>query len=112
MKEIFAYNYNKERVGTGIDLDSVDSIDVTVLSGDEVLTINCTDGTTIEFDSCPDRIEDYFDGRYRVNKDGLEQWMEREDSYDWIAVEMMNSFFGPDWKEHFPFDKDEEEEES
>lgn len=111
MKEIFAYNYNNERVGTGIDLDSVDFITVTILTGDEVLFIHRTDGTETKFDSCPDRIEDFFDGRYRVSKDQLEQWMKRKDSYDWGTREMMDSFFGPDWGERSHFGEDEEEEE-
>ena len=85
-KGIVAIDYNGQRIQTGIALDEVDTIHVTVLTGDEVLDIVTKDGRTIHFDSCPDgRIGDFYDGTYFVTAENLKKWQGRNDSYTYIC---------------------------
>ena len=56
------------------------NINVLILSGDEIVTINYEDGTFEEIDSCNDgRLIDYYDGQYMVPKHLLQQWIALEE---------------------------------
>lgn len=56
------------------------NINVLILSGDEIVTINYEDGTFEEIDSCDDgRLIDYYDGQYMVPKHLLQQWIALEE---------------------------------
>lgn len=81
---VFAYDYNGNKTDTGIDVNDVASIHVTVVTGDELLDITKKDGTVDFFDGCPDgRMCDFYDGHYVVNESDLAAWMDRKDSYDY-----------------------------
>ena len=77
---IEAIDYMKNRKPTGVDDTEAEEIQVLVLSGDEILTIRKTDGTTVEADACDDRFMQFYDGRYTVSD--IEKWMARKDAYD------------------------------
>lgn len=56
------------------------NINVLILSGDEIVTINYEDGTFEEINSCGDgRLIDYYDGQYMVPKHLLQQWIALEE---------------------------------
>ena len=44
----------------------VESAYMTILTGDEILTVKYKDGTEEKFDSCDNRIADYYDDGYEV----------------------------------------------
>lgn len=88
MSEIFAIDYADMKVPTGCNAEDVLMVSVTVVSGDELLTIVKKDGTITQVDSCPGgRFLNYFDYQYIVSKDELPQWMERKTSYSWDETE-------------------------
>lgn len=82
------YNYNNEEGIVTIDLptgnidNDIESIDVSIESGDEVIDVNMTDGTSQHFDSarlCDNpRITSYFDGMYTVSGELLYDWLDWE----------------------------------
>lgn len=92
MEKLTIMNYDGMRCETDIDLDSINSLYVVVVSGDEIVTAVLEDGTQITFDSawmCGDhRSDDFFDGEYGVHKDDLKRWTKRKDSYEWFNVLM------------------------
>ena len=84
------YDFTDGKCECDIDLDdpSIELAELTVLSGDEVLTVIYKDGTTRIVDAdTHERFHDYFDGSYilvvngkwQVNRDGF---FARKDSYD------------------------------
>ena len=90
MSEIFAIDYADRKVPTGCNADDVLMVSVTVVSGDELLTIVKKGGDIVQVDSCPGgRFLNYFDCQYLVGKHELPQWMERKTSYDWSKPEDM-----------------------
>lgn len=86
------YNYHHELFDTEIPLSEVETVEVTIISGDEVVDITKTDDTIVTIDAArlagSPRLMNFFDGSYEVEKDQLEKWVARKDSYDW--------FFGDD----------------
>ena len=69
------------------ELEKIKSIELEVISGDEVATIYYKDGTSAVYDTAPDRMMDFFDTSYTVyNEEGInlfndEKWVNRLDSY-------------------------------
>lgn len=60
------YDYCGNRRTIILREELVDSLFISVISGDEELTVLYKDGRVEVFDSCLDRREDYFDGRYCI----------------------------------------------
>lgn len=52
----------------------IESFEVTVISGDEIVTIMFEDGTMEKLDSSSDRYLDYFDGVYNVDPKRIAKW--------------------------------------
>ena len=48
---------------------------VQVLSGDEVVTVEYSDGTDKIYDSSNNRVINYFDGSYSVTPENLQEWI-------------------------------------
>ena len=90
MEKLTIMNYDGIRCETDIDMDSINSLYVVVVSGDEIVTAVLKDGEQITFDSAElsgdFRSEDFFDGDYGVHKADLERWTKRKDSYEWFGV--------------------------
>lgn len=90
MSKLTLLNYDDVQCATEVDLESVNSLYVVVVSGDEIVTAVLEDGTQITFDSADicgnHRCINYFDGEYSVHKSDLERWTKRKDSYEWFGV--------------------------
>lgn len=70
---IYDYNNQPKEIDTGNK--EIDIINVTVISGDEVITIYYTDGTSESFDSSEDRRINYFDDSYIIFQKDLSKWI-------------------------------------
>lgn len=87
--------YNNARYDTGVDitkegLEKLKSIQIIVLSGDEIATVKYKDGRTERYDSAVvggKRSKDNFDDAYILYREGDDEsnilmWLFRSDSYD------------------------------
>jgi len=81
------FNYEGELFDTEIPVSEVEELSVTILSGDEVVTITKTDGHVESFDAAwlakNPRMMNFYDGSYIVEKDKIREWLQREGSYGW-----------------------------
>ena len=79
-------NYEKVKCDTGIPLEEIKEIIITVLTGDETATVIKKTGEELDFDTADlagnGRLHDYYDGTYTVDMDNLERWVNRKHSYD------------------------------
>ena len=86
MTNIKILNYNAESFDTGCAIEDVDHIEVSVISGDELIDIHLKNGDTRFFDSADladnRRIYGFYDGSYTVTSKNLERWNKRKSSYD------------------------------
>lgn len=87
MDTVKCMNYADELFDTGIRFDDVDWLSITVITGDEIISVLLNDGTVKEFDSAilgnDRRLEDHFDDWYVVSKPEFEAWSKRKTTYDW-----------------------------
>lgn len=67
-------------------VDDFDVIEVEVVTGDEIIYIykDLQRMFVIDGGAGTGRLADFFDGRYRVTKDELEKWNQRQTSYEWL----------------------------
>lgn len=81
-------DYDGEYYDTGISIDSVEDVTVTVVSGDEILAIELSNGSSVIIDVSTInrnwRYANCYDGTYMVSKENLEEWNNRKDSYAWF----------------------------
>lgn len=91
MDTVKCMNYADELFDTGIKFDDVDRLFVTVITGDEIISVMLNDGTIKEFDSAVlgniPRFMDYWDDQYVVSKPEFEAWSKRKTTYDWRGKE-------------------------
>lgn len=85
--KLLDYDGNQGFVEVG-DIDQIKSMDITILSGDEVLAVEYKDGIIAGYDSSEGRTMDFFDGAYRIydyrEKDNLlfdKKFINRKSSY-------------------------------
>ena len=81
----------------------IDSIEVSVISGDEVITINYQDGTSENHDASDDRYLDLYDGFYIVFEDQLEDWSaigldDLDEDDDYISYKRLEKFTLEDFR--------------
>ena len=80
-------DYDSRKCDTGIPLSDIQSIVITVISGDEIATVTKKTGEVVTIDSITIsggwRIHDFYDGTYAVDMNNFEKWAKRKDSYDW-----------------------------
>lgn len=78
----------------------IDSIEVSVISGDEVITINYKDGTSESHDAGDDRYLDLYDGFYVVFEDQLEDWaaIGLDEDDDYISYKRLEKFTLEDFR--------------
>ena len=81
----------------------IDSIEVSVISGDEIITINYKDGTSENHDASDDRYLDLYDGFYVVFEDQLEDWAaigldELDEDDDYISYKRLEKFTLEDFR--------------
>lgn len=100
MADIKIINYRDDTFDTGVAIEDVNYIYVTLLSGDELLDIHLNNGEVVFFDSADlannRRFINYYDGAYSVDQEHLEKWNQRKSSYE----------FSYSWQD----DNDEQEE--
>lgn len=61
-------------------------IDVLVVTGDETGFVRFEDGTKINFDASHSRITDFIDGRYTVEGEDIEKWLNFKPSGKRITI--------------------------
>lgn len=87
MNKVKILDYENNIYETDVDIEEVNFIIVTVLSGDEVLSIFTKDDKTINVDSAMlsgnFRFQDLYDYQYIVPTSDLAEWNERKNVYDW-----------------------------
>ena len=81
------FNYEGKSFDTEIPVSEIEELNVTILSGDEVVTITKTNGRVETFDAATlaenPRFMNFYDGNYIVEKDKIREWLQREGSYGW-----------------------------
>ena len=86
MDTVKCMNYKDETFDTGVKFDDVDRLFISVITGDEIITVLFKDGSEMEFDSAimgdNSRLFDYFDEQYIVSKTELDAWSKRKNTYD------------------------------
>lgn len=70
---IYDYDNQPKEIDTGNK--EIKIICVTVISGDEIITIYYTDGSSESYDSSENRHIDYFDDSYMVFQKDLSKWI-------------------------------------
>ena len=84
-------DYDSRKCDTGIPLADIQSIVITVISGDEIATVTKKTGEVETIDSIKInggwRNHDFYDGTYAVDMNNFEKWAKRKDSYDWYGEE-------------------------
>lgn len=87
MNNLKIMNYEDKPFDTGIHLEDVEYVYVTVISGDELLEIHINDRNIIHIDSADiagnHRIINFYDGSYIVNASHLEEWNSRTSTYQY-----------------------------
>lgn len=73
---IYDYQNKPTKVDTG--KRPIDYIEVSVISGDEVIEVHYTKGKNKTFDSSDTRWMGFLDAEYRVTSKNLEDWIKKE----------------------------------
>ena len=73
------------------ELDTIGSMGIEVVTGDEILTVTYKDFTTRRFDSSNDRLANFYDGAYEIynatkEKNALfdPKFVDRKSSYEYL----------------------------
>lgn len=74
-KSMIIYDYANRPTKIELPDKAVESIAVTILSGDETGTVRFEDGTCLPFDASDRRIHDFFDGGYIIKGGMIERWL-------------------------------------
>lgn len=84
--EIMDYAGNKKEIE--LDMNEINKLKVRVLSGDELLIVQTKEGNEEIFDSCNDRIENFWDGEYEldIKADWYPKWKQRKSSYEGVDI--------------------------
>ena len=81
------YNYDDVLFDTGFPLSRIEELNVSIVSGDEIVTVIDIDGNVHKYDAAilaeDERLQHHNDGGYIVEKDKIRKWTHRKDSYDW-----------------------------
>ena len=87
--QITLMNYNDEKTAFEVgELQDIATMEIEIVSGDEILCVTYNDGSSATFDTGLDRIMDFYDGDYvlydknaETNLLDDENWLNRADSY-------------------------------
>lgn len=80
-------DYKNTEYDTGVSLDdlsTIDNIQITVVTGDEIATVTYKDGRSEQFDSSTSRMMNFFDNNYTLYSNSInriEEFNKRKDSY-------------------------------
>lgn len=95
MRQFELRDYRNSFYLVPLDIDKIDEIMITVVSGDEIADILYLDGTSDQIDVCEfsqdPRLVNYYDGNYIVYSvrrgiDRLDEFDKREDTYSMFGV--------------------------
>lgn len=95
MRQFELRDYKNNFYLVPLDIDKIDEIMITVVSGDEIADILYLDGTSDQIDACKlsqdPRLINYYDGNYIVYSvrrgiDRLNEFDKREDTYSMFGV--------------------------
>lgn len=82
-------NYQNEEYDTNVPLKDIRNILITIVSGDEIAHITMKNGDMKHIDVadlCHNyRMVGFPDGSYEVDRDNLDEWLNRKDSYDYLC---------------------------
>ena len=83
---IMDYARNKKKIE--LDMNKINRIKVRILSGDELLIVQTKEGNEEIFDSCNDRVVNFWDGEYEldINADWYPKWKQRKSSYKGVDI--------------------------
>lgn len=86
--QLMDWEHNKRDFDIG-DLEDIVDMTVSVVSGDEVLTVIRMDGSKDRYDSGTNRIIPYYDGEYTIyhafsDLNILDEWAKRKSPYDYF----------------------------
>lgn len=73
---IYDYQNKPTKIDTG--KRPIDYIEVSVISGDEVVEVHYTNGLSKRFDSSDTRWCGFLDAEYRVTSKNLKDWIKKE----------------------------------
>lgn len=91
--KIFAMDWESKKHEIDVDVEDVTSVDVTVVSGDEILSIVTKSGIQHTYDAgVGRRIMNFYDGEYTVTEKKLGEWMGRKSSYEWLWRDERDDF--------------------
>jgi hypothetical protein len=76
MMEVKIYDYANNAVEVKLPNKAIESIFVTIVSGDEIATFNFADGTSLICDSSSSRNMDFYDGNYMVCRSKIKEWID------------------------------------
>ena len=77
--KIYDYDNNPKLIDLPISEDEISCIEVTVLSGDEIVEVTTEDGDSFTCDSSESRVIDCFDGEYFIdNPQIISSWLHWE----------------------------------
>lgn len=80
--KVSIYDYANREVEVNLPVDKIEDIkriDVTILTGDEIVEFIFKNGNTLKVDSSSARIWDFYDGSYEVEKPKkIKEWIEFE----------------------------------
>ena len=74
--EVKIYDYDNNVVEVELPNKDIESIFVTIVSGDEIVTFNFVDGTSLTRDSSSSRNMDFYDGNYMVCRNKVKEWID------------------------------------
>ena len=87
------YNFENEPTEIELKCRAISKIYVTVITGDETITVLFSNGTAKKFNSSDTRVIDNIDGTYVLKEDRIRKWMEYEPTGDGaISYERMIAF--------------------
>ena len=77
--KIYDYDNNPKLIDLPISEDEISCIEVTVLSGDEIVEVTTENEDSFTFDSSESRVIDFFDGEYFIdNPQTISSWLHWE----------------------------------
>lgn len=93
-KKVKILDFLGNEYDTDVDIENVELVFVTVVSGDEILIIHTKDNDIKYFDGAEFsgniRTEDHYEYAYTILEDELENWNERKDNYEYEEINFSN----------------------
>ena len=91
--KIYDYDNNPKLIDLPISEDEISCIEVTVLSGDEIVKVTTEDRASFTFDSSESRVIDFFDGEYFIdNHQTISSWLHWEQTEEEVKRHRILSY--------------------